>query len=118
MRVAIEHVQEKRGVFKKVTHYKVDVKVTFSEEEMAIIKNMGLEDYRVILRGPTTLLSPPEPSELTIGDLVKDNGNWQAYATKGEAVQYEAAITERIKEMKVFIMQHGGADTGKKTFEL
>ena len=40
MRVAIEHVEEKRGVFKKVTHYKVDVKVTFSEEEMAIIKNM------------------------------------------------------------------------------
>ena len=105
-------------VFKKVTHYQVDVKVTFSEEELAIIKSMGLEDYRVILRGPTSLLSPPEPTELTIGDLVKDNKNWQAYLTKGEAVQYEAAVTERIKEMKVFIMQHGGADTGKKTFDL
>lgn len=33
-------------------------------------------------------------------------------------MQYEAAVTERIKEMKVFIMQHGGADTGKKTFDL
>lgn len=51
MKVTINHVQKTTGMIRKTTHHGVAVRVDFNAEELAVIRERGLERDIVVERG-------------------------------------------------------------------
>ena len=122
MRVDIEHVEKKVGLIRRETLYGVKLHITFSEEELYIIKQNGLEGTIVLERPPSVDLrirdnDVEEDFYLYLGQLLRGPDTyWRA--TPLDAKAYEAKLTEEILPMlKGFITENAGIDEKKKTLE-
>lgn len=122
MRVSINHDEVSHGVFKKTIYHQVEVKVDFSEEELAIIKQNNLEDTIVLERTNTAYLKYDEELAdiypLKISDLMSKHSDIHALDTPLEAKQYEASLTEALQQLKAYIEENAEVETKSTTFEL
>lgn len=134
-----ETKQERDGLFKKKTYFGVLLQIEFSEEELAIIKENGLKDAEILKVGLDPLglkrlkkliedgiVSPDDSAyNLHVWHLLPEKRKkkppvWSRhYASVLEADNLEAAIREKLPELKNYIMANGGeAKEGTESFEL
>jgi hypothetical protein len=122
VKVNIEHVEEKQGFFKKTTYYGVKCDVTFSEEELQIIKAQELDNVVVLERERPAHINddrlPPEAWFLRIGSLVAKHKTPYMCASVKEAKVYEEELVEALGDLKQYIIDNAEIDEKKKSFEL
>lgn len=119
MKVTIEHSQQKTGVFNKINHYIVHVKVELSEEETRIITDMGLQG-QVILESTHPSHTNGKSTDLhrlTFGDLMRGDDYWSSPILSNAKV-YEVELIEALKKAKNFLNVNATLPETPKTFEL
>ena len=141
MQVQINHVQRTTGVLRKTTHHGVSVKVTFSTEELAIIRERHLEGDIVLERGYSSDLSPSQiekresrgvgktllkaavsgfdsmDTNLTVTKLMRGEDVFYL-ARPVEAREYEAQLKEGLVNLKSWIEGNAELETETASFEL
>jgi hypothetical protein len=118
MRVSIDHGEFVKGLVIKKRWPSVTVKVEFSEEEKAIIKQRKLEKIVVMERDwPAHMGTMSGDFNLTIGGLLKNQLTEYTCDNISRAKQYEAELIERLKRLKEFLGENGDK-AESKTFEL
>lgn len=141
MKVLIDHTQKQTGVFRKVTHHGVRVKVTFSTAELTIIRERHLEGDIVLERGYSSDLSPSQiekresrgmgktllkaavsgfdsmDTNLTVTKLVKGEDIFYL-ARPVEAREYEERLKEGLVNLKGWIEGNAELETETSSFEL
>lgn len=118
MKVQIKHSEEKTGIFKKRTFYKVTLEVQLTEEEKAVIKARNLAKDIIFERvAPATLDHDPDlPFNLTFKTLVNGVDEY-TLNTPHEAKEYDDLLKEKLKLAKAYL----GENTEKgedSSFEL
>lgn len=122
MRVSINHHAMTTGLILKKTYHAVTLQLTFSNEELAIIKQRRLENDVILERDIPADVKPssvanPDIFHLTIAKLVRKGEDTYVTNSPLEAKMYEEKLVERLQLLKQYIM--GNAETGQsKTFEL
>lgn len=137
MKVDITHSEKRTGMVFKTTHYGVTVKVTFNDEERAIIEERKLHYDVVVNRdypsdvdgerheerglGKRLLTAAVKGGDanhfhLTINKLMK-GPDTHHFSTPAEAKGYELELKEALPRLKEYIM--GNAELGAgDSFEL
>lgn len=122
MRVSITHKELTTGLILKKTYHAVTLQLTFSNEELAIIKQRRLESDIILERDIPADVKPssvsnPDIFHLTIGKLVRKGEDTYVTSSPLDAKVYEEKLVERLRMLKDYIV--GNAETGQnKTFEL
>jgi hypothetical protein len=127
MRVQINHNETTSGFFRTTTKYEVVVRVEFSAEELAIIRQRNLADTIVLRRDPQAFqrkrFSPDELArlqdviDLKISNLMKGPDSYIC-DTPLEAKNYEANLTDALKQLKSYIFANAEISDKSKSFEL
>lgn len=123
MKVDINHREETSGWLSKKTYYVVDLTVTFSEEELAIIKQRKLEGDIVIERGipanqdPGKFKNIEDVFNLSIGKLTRGTDSY-AFSSPRDAKEYEAEIHDIMPKLKQHIMDNAEIEEKSTSFEL
>jgi len=122
MRVSVEHGTESTGLFKKTTYYTVTLKVVFTEEEAAILKQADLLDHIIMEREVPPNRHDPDGEgtwwHLSVKDLFNPKGDVYLFRTTGEAKRYEESLMEHMRLVKEVIDEHRDVEVESKTFEL
>ena len=124
MRVNIEHEEIRKGMLKKKTYHAVKLTVEFSEEEQQIIKQRDLTRTIVMKRdvpvdrNARSFEGHEDVFNLTIYNLLNEKTESYALATPAAAKQYEADLTEALKNLKAYLQENVGVEEKSKTFEL
>jgi hypothetical protein len=118
VRVTILHIEEKAGrIFKRTVHTVV-CSVVFTELELQVIEQRGLENDVLMERIPTTAKKDDDPNKyvLTVGSLLNGEDRFPC-RTPLSAKQYEEELTEKLESLRGYI--DGNIDTGEsKVFEI
>ena len=141
MKVTINHVQKTTGMIRRTTHHGVSVRVQFSAEELAVIRERKLEKDVVLERGYPSDMSDGaiEKHEtkglgrklltaavsgtdalhfhLTINKLMQGEDVY-FLSTPMEAKGYEAELKDKLVEPKNWIMGNAELETETESFEL
>jgi len=119
MRVSINHSEKQTGVFRKTTHYIVTVKVDFSEEEKAIIKQRDLKSTVIMTRSTPSHIntSIDDIWDLTISKLLSGPDDY-GLETLAKAKDYEEVLIDSLKELKDYISANEEVEEKSKSFEL
>ncbi|WP_411890787.1 hypothetical protein [Yoonia sp. SDW83-1] len=141
MKVTINHVQKSVGLIRKVTHHGVAVKVEFSTEELAVIRERKLEPDVVMERGYpsdmsdaaiekhesrglgkmllTAAVSGADANHhhLTVRKLMAGEDTY-FQSTPMEAKAYENALKEQLVKLKDWIVGNAEVETEASSFEL
>lgn len=124
MKIDIEHREETSGWINKKTYYVVDLRITFSEEEMQIVKQRKLENVVILERGVpanrdrSKFRGMEDVFDLRIGKFARGESDSYAFATPLEAKEYDAELREKLPELKSFIMENAEIEQKSDSFEL
>lgn len=141
MKVTINHVQKTSGMIRKTTYHGVSVKVEFNAEEVAVIRERGLEPDIVLERGYSADLSQAQiekqenrgvgktllkaavsgfdsmSTNLTVAKLMK--GEDVFYLGRPvEAKEYEEEVKAGLVRLKGWIEGNAEVETETSSFEL
>lgn len=123
MRVSIDHGEIKKGMLRKKTYHQVRIKVDFSEEELQIINANGLK-YHVIHETEPSATRGASPSDdadwfyTKVAHFMQDEPSVHDCNTPLEAKQYEANITEGLKNLKALLDANKEVEEKSSSFEL
>jgi hypothetical protein len=137
MKVKIEHVEKSTGLIRRTTHYGVSVHVEFNGEESAIIQQRGLEKDIVLERDyPSDVDAEKHEGKGLARKLAKAalagadslhfhlnvrklrDGDTYFMSSPLEAKNYEAAVKEKLVELKAYILGNQGIEQKSDTFEI
>ncbi|MDR3571753.1 MAG: hypothetical protein P4L81_06200 [Candidatus Pacebacteria bacterium] len=108
MKVAINHTEgsEKTGIFSKPkTYYLASFDVQLSAEELAIIRERGLEDAVLLTwENPNDKFIPE--IHVTVALLIKNRGFGRRCPTPAEAKRFDAQGREALKNLKAALEEN------------
>lgn len=138
MKVDIKHVEKSKGMLSRKTLHGVALSVTFSDEELSIIRDRRLDhdiivergvpadvdEYKHANRGMTRKLMTAAVNgrdanhfHLTVGKLVRGTDTY-FFDTPLEAKEYTEHLREALPKFKAYIMENAGIDEKSSSFEL
>lgn len=141
MKVTINHVQKTTGMIRKTTHHGVAVRVAFSAEELAVVRERQLEKDVILERGypsdmsagavekhenkglgRTLLTAAVSGSDalhfhLTVNKLMKGEDVF-FLSTPVEAKAYEDELKAALVQLKDWIVGNAAVETETESFEL
>ena len=141
MKVTINHVQKTTGMIRKTTHHGVSVKVDFSSEELAVIRERKLETDIILDRdypsdmsdaavekhanrglGKKLLTAAVSGADannfhLSVAKLMKGEDVY-FLSTPMEAKAYEGELKEALVKLKDWIVGNAEVEKETATFEL
>lgn len=107
MIVTIRHSTEQTGMLTKTTHYCVEVKAQFSQEEAHIINKIKMGELVIMDRDPSSFSPPGVPGvPLTLQHLII--GNKYGFHAPLAARDYASELKDKLPNVKRIIM--GNAD--------
>lgn len=122
MRVQIDHSEvERGGMFKKQRYHAVTCRVTFTQEELQIIRERNLGEYVVLERPPTLdMVKQARGIEdvffLYIRNLVKGPDEYLV-ATPADAREYEECLLDKMPLLKDLLNANTEIEEKSKTLE-
>lgn len=141
MKVNIEHKEKTTGVLRRTTLHGVEVRIGFSEEELGVIEARDLKYDVVLERGHSADVSDTKAmkqenrglgrallnaavngkdantTHLTINKMMK-GPDLYFLSTPLEAKEYEAALKEKLVQLKGYIVENEGVEEKTSSFEL
>ncbi len=137
MKVRLQHLEKSTGLIRRTVHHGVEVKVDFSAEEEAIINQRNLWKDLVLERDyPSDVDGEKHESKGLARKLAQAavsgadtlhyhlnvrklrDGDTYYMSTPLEAKHYEAALREKLVELKDYIMGNQGVEQASDSFEL
>ena len=105
MRVALSHHVVRKGFILKTTYYEVHLDVTFSHEEVQIIRQRNLAKTKLMDRRPANARADDrdEKYELLLQDLMRPRVDRFLCATPSDAKIYEDQILDALAQVKLWI---------------
>jgi hypothetical protein len=122
MRLTIEHTEKKKGFLKKTTEYRVSAIIEWTEEERAIVKERQLGKF--VVWHEETDDEVIGNFDVNIDVLLPDkkksstNESGRGFDNPIQAQEWEAKVTQGIKDMKEFIYSNAEKLEGSKTIDL
>lgn len=111
--IEIEEYQYAVGLFKRSPRWRVNCKIIFSEEELAIIRARSLYDLHVY-----TQLSPMnDETPVFLKEIIK-HGIWSVFASPIEARNFEHELsTDILPSLKNYIAECAESNYEPQTLE-
>lgn len=138
MKIDIVHTEKTTGLIFKKRHHGVTVRVQFSDQEKAIIKERKLQRTVILERDCPSDVDPEKHNQrsngrviatalmkgrdanhfhLTIGKLL-DGPDTYFLSTPLVAKAYELELVEKLPDLKDYIVENEGVSGGTLSFEL
>lgn len=120
MKVHLKRSEEKRGMLRKTTWYKMDARIELDADEAAIVKEhkIGKLVFMEITR-PWEKDELFNHAEFDVSDVISAKGFWQSAPELGHVNRWEEEFKEKCRGLKSTIEKYG--ETGgekEEVFEL
>ncbi len=105
MRASVHHNSIRKGLIFKTTYYEVSLEVSFSHEEMQVIRERKLAKTKLMDRRPATarIDDRDELFALHLSDLMKPQPDRFLCKTPSEAKIYEDHLMAALAQVKLWI---------------
>lgn len=115
MRVSVSHHTVRKGRIFKTTYYEVQLDVTFSHEEIQVIRERKLAKTKLLDRRPANarIDDRDELFELRLQDLMGPKPDRFLCATPSQAKIYEDELLAALAQVKLWIGDN--AEVGDRT---
>lgn len=102
MKVDFKNTTVTKGLIFKKTFYDLHVSFQLTEEEKAIIKARGLEEFIIMEHGKNASMDTERENNITFETLL-DGIFWTDFATPSDVKDFQEALASNLKKAKAFL---------------